>query len=452
MTTFVAVLLLEWIAGLGILASTQSRLPKSMVLPVALLLGMFLHNVLFFGVDLIRFGLNETMLLATAVLGAVISNVWLPRVQSFYRWMFESPRFTLRMYDVLTLGFACSTAYYVVWAAWYWPVTPFDAMAGIDLVARHAVEEGTIANRVFSDVTLAGHLSNQPFYAPFAMLNQVMYRLMGFAYGQVWVSIVAILASWTFWAAMRNVVHPLIANVVWMLLILTPEMLGYTYLLQTDYLNAAYFCVAVTLLYLSADRKSATAWWPAAIMFAAACWSRTETVLLVGIGLVCCVAVWRAESWKGAMRSFLLATGLTSVGMFLLWNGLYIRTYLPVQPNVSRELIGFNAARFLQVAGGLFSNVIFDHGLWGAAFLVFAIVFVWNIVATRRVGSVLLLIWILAVLVGLILVGTVFSAAIVEQTLRRGVFKLIPLLYLWVAATPLLNNWSNRLTAWEKGR
>jgi hypothetical protein len=423
-----------------------------MVLPIALLLGMFLHSLLFFSVDLLHLGLGKTTLMTTAFLGAAASHAWWNRVSAFYAWFVGKPSFNLRMYDVLTLAYAISVAYYVVWAAWYWPVQPFDAMAGIDLVAREAVNQGTINNRVFTDASLAGHLSNQPFYAPFAMLMQVMYRLMGFAYGQVWVAIVAVLASWTFWGALRQVAHPLLANILWMLLILTPELLGYNYLLQTDYLNAVYFSTGVILTLFTFERNAASAAWPAALMFAAACWSRTETILLVGLGLVGCIALWRMESWKGARVVFLLGTLAASALTFGLWNVVYLRVYLPVRPDAASELIGLDVGRLVGVASSFMTNVVMDGGLWGLAFALFAVFLVANALLTRTVGSGTLLVWIGAVVCGLLLVGTVFSSAIVEQTLRRGVFKLLPLLFLYVGSTPLLERWSTRLNAWESGK
>lgn len=452
MTVFVVVLVLQILAGTGVLASTSSRIPKSMVLPIALLLGMFTHTVLFFCIDLLHLGFSVTTLLTTAVFGVVLTHLRMGYIQQWYRWLFSDVRFTLSMYDVVTLSYALSTAYYVVWATWYWPVTPFDAMAGIDLVAREAVQEGTIANRVFHDASLRGYLSNQPFYAPFAMLLQVMYRLMGFMYGQIWLGIVAISASWMFWAAMRQVVHRFVANTLWVLLILTPELLGYTYLLQTDYLNAAYFASGVILLYLTFDKGLASGYWPAALLFAGACWSRTETIMLVGIGMVFTTLLWKSEVLKGRKRNVLLGTLAASAIVFLAWNLVYLQWYLPVRPDTMKELVGFSISRFAEVSVQFVANVLADYALWALTFILFIAALIWNVVSARTPGSSLLLVWIGAVLVGLVLVGTIFSAAVVEQTLRRGVFKLVPLAFLYVASSPTVVALGNRIKAWEERR
>jgi hypothetical protein len=75
-----------------------------------------------------------------------------------------------------------------------------------------------------------------------------------------------------------------------------------------------------------------------------------------------------------------------------------------------------------------------------------------DIVRQRKIETPMLLVWIGALLVGFIVIGTIFSAAIVEQTLRRGIFKLVPLVVLAMAGTQLLQTASRYLTNWEAGR
>lgn len=455
--TLMLVLLLQLLTGMGVIACTNTRLPKSMVIPLGLLVGMFVHSMAFFGVDLIHWGLSFPTMIASGMLTAVASHCWIHRVREFYSWLFSNYTFSLRMYDVVALGFALTTGYYVVWAAWFWPVTPFDAMAGIDLVAREAVNQGTINNRVFTDASLAGFLSNQPFYAPFAMLMQVMYRLLGFGYGQVWLGVMAIAASWCFWSVLRQYSHPFVANILWLLLILTPEFLGYTYLLQTDYLNAVYFSLGVMLLVMSVsnatkDQASYKALPLAAILLAGACWSRTETILLVGIGLAACLVLWQVQSFKKEKLTFMLSTVSLCGLAFFLWNGYYLQSVLPVRPDTASELVGFSTSRFVEVTSSTFSNVVADAGLWGIAFILFTAMLLVNVFVKRNAGNIMLLAWIIAALLGLLIVGTVFSAAIVEQTLRRGMFKLLPLLFLYIAALPIVQEWGLRLQQWEKGK
>ncbi|MVM36861.1 hypothetical protein GO730_02870 [Spirosoma sp. HMF3257] len=61
--------------------------------------------------------------------------------------------------------------------AWY-PNIPFDTIVGPDLVATFAVREQTLISSVFTEhLQTVSVFSNQPFYAPFTALQQIIYLL-----------------------------------------------------------------------------------------------------------------------------------------------------------------------------------------------------------------------------------------------------------------------------------
>lgn len=445
-------LLTQLISGLGLLAVTNTRMVKSAVIPLAILLGMFAHTIAMFTLQLVNVPLTLTSTLLSGAVCAILCNVMYARTSSFFAWFTREPNFNIKMYDLVVVGFAASVGYIVVWASWYWPVTPFDAMAGIDLVARQTVVEGNIVNRVFTDPSLAGNLSNQPFYAPFAMLMQVMYRLIGFEYGQVWLGIIAVCFSWFMYSTLRQYCHPFIANALWLLFILTPEMLGYTYLLQTDYLNAVFFAAGAILLVMHIDSDKNSTLLASVVFFAAACWSRTETVAIVGLTMLFVAPIlWKKLGGSQTVKYALQTMGVCVV-MFALWHVLFFRHYLPVYPDSAAELVGFSFEKFLNVISSTFSEVIFDKGLWGATFVLFAGLVIADIVYKRKLSNLTVLLVIAAVFVGLVFIGTTFSSAIVAQTLRRGVFKIVPLMFVYVASTATMKYFSDRLLFWEQSK
>ncbi len=443
---------LQFVAGLATLGALRLEMQRSMSVPVALLVGTFLHSLVFFGCELLHIPMSTQSMLFSAVVVAAVPHIWWKNVTTFYGRLLAKPTWTLTLYDVVTLGVIGYVTFIAVWASWYWPVTPFDAMAGIDFVAKQTVEEGTIVNRVFTDPSLAGHLSNQPFYAPFSMLLQVMYRLIGFAYGQVWVSIIAISLGWIVWTALRQLIHPFIADLLFVLYVLTPEMLGYTYIVQTDLINAAYYASAAIFLWQAIEKKQQPYLWLAMNLLCGACWSRSESILLVGFGLIGTITfIAKKWSWRFALTYCAIA-GVGCLVVFGLWHLLFFYHYLPVHPTTSEQIIGFDVQRFVHVVWSTLTTVIADTALWAATFVLFGVAFVVNLLMNRSVSPVLLLIWIGATFLGLWIVGTVFSAAIVEQTIRRGIFKVIPLIFVYVAGTELLQRASRRLTQWEAGR
>ena len=448
----VLMLLMQWGIGLGTIGAIGYRVERSTLLPLSLLIGMFLHTFAMFVAQLAGVPLSLQTMMVCGTIALMLPTLRWKTIRVSLEGLFALPRIRPTLYDVVIVGFVGYVGYMVVWASWYWPVTPFDAMAGIDLVARYAAKDGMIANQVFTDPSLQGMLSNQPFYAPFAMLMQVMMKLIGYPYTQIWVSIVAICLWWFTWSAMRRLVHPLIAGLLLVLLVLTPEMLGYSYILQTDFVNAAFFSMGCVLLARSIDEQSAPGMIVAAFAFAGACWSRTETILLVGlIGAVALPQMLRVfGAIKGTLAS--LSVLVSSMLTFGLWNIVFFNSYLPVRPSTSEQLQGFDLGRFSDVVTSSWSSVISSTELWGWIVWLFLVVVVIDLIVSRRISQPIILGCIVATLVGLFVVGTIFSAAIVEQTLRRGMFKVIPLMVIAIAGSGIVSSASSALYSWEAGR
>jgi hypothetical protein len=229
-------------------------------------------------------------------------------------------------------------------------------------------------------------------------------------------------------------------------------MFGYTYLLQTDYLNAVYMTIGVYALWQGADQRNTAMMFASMVFFAAGCWSRTETILLVAIGLASTLPyLWKVLGARQALRFTGVAAALC-LAVFALWHVVFFNAYLPVRPQTADQLVGFDPARFIEVAASTWTAVISRIDYWGIIVWLFVVVGTVNAVLYRRIASSLLMLWIGAILLGLWLSGTLFSAAVVEQTLRRGMFKLIPLLVFAIAATEVVTSVSNRLSSWELKR
>lgn len=448
----VLTVLMQWVIGLGVVGATGYRTQRSTLLPMALLLGMFVHSLALFTAQLVGVPISLQTMLVSGVMAMLLPALRWKTVRATLDGLLAVPRFRPTLYDVIIVGFIGYVAYMVIWASWYWPVTPFDAMAGIDLVARYAARDGMIANQVFTDPSLLGQLSNQPFYAPFAMLMQVMMKLIGYPYTQIWVSIVAICFWWFVWSTLRRQSHPVIAGLLTVLFILTPEMLGYSYILQTDFANAAFFAIGCVVLVRSIDEKQFAGVVLSAVAFAGACWSRTETPLLVSlVGAAALPQMLRVFGpFKGLAGA--LAIPGTSALTFALWNIIFFNAYLPVRPSTAEQLQGFDMARFVDVAASSWTLVISSTELWGWIVWLFLAVLVIDGLVNRRVAQPLFIGMIIVTVLGLFIVGTIFSAAVVEQTLRRGMFKIIPLMVVAIAASGIVSSASTALYSWEAGR
>ena len=121
------------------------------------------------------------------------------------------------------------------WRCWYLPATTRDACVGMDLVAKYAVQDGTLRSSVFHDAFLRPYLSLQPFYAPFTALMQVLYRLTGLAFGKLWLTLLLVAFLVFLYRRLRESLHPCLASAVCLLFLAVPEMYAASYLVLTDW-------------------------------------------------------------------------------------------------------------------------------------------------------------------------------------------------------------------------
>lgn len=458
--SFFFIVALETLAGLAVLGRFGVRTSRPMLLASSAILGMFLHTFLLFLTQLFSVPISTTSVIGTILAGVVLAHVPPRSLIPLYKHVFARPRWTLSMYDIVALCIGAYLLYISVWATYYWPVTPFDSMAGIDLVAKTAVKEGTLNCSIYRDPILAGHLSNQPFYAPFAMLEQVITRSVGFPFGQVWLAVLSISFYVFMFAFLRERIHPFIANILWIFFIMIPEFYGYSLLMQTDFANAVFYSMGGIFMILAVEQQDRALLWTSTAFLAGAAWSRSESFLLVGIMMLIMLPwIIRTFPHKKAF-TWVAVSGVIVLAVFAVWHMLWFRVFLPVRPDSGSELIAFDMSRFLEVTSMLFRKVVFDVGYWGMTFYAFfaliivdlAFILVVSLLGKRVKGpSIFPIVWTSATFYMLLVVGTVFSSAVVDQTLRRGLFKVLPFLYMFMASTAILQYASKKLRTWELG-
>src|SRR6201999_4239430 len=105
------------------------------------------------------------------------------------RRIFSRTSFRLRLYELpylLIIGFLVFVS---VWRSYYEPPTSRDTLSGPEAIAEFAVREHTMINSFFS-IDLWS--TNNPFKSPYLVSLQMVYKLAGFPFGQVWLSTVFI--------------------------------------------------------------------------------------------------------------------------------------------------------------------------------------------------------------------------------------------------------------------
>ncbi|MEY4108330.1 MAG: hypothetical protein RL181_2672 [Bacteroidota bacterium] len=445
--TTLALVTLSFLVGLGLLHILGGGKNRSGMetLSLSVILGMGTASFLVFLLDVLTLPINPLTLWGVQVLFLVAVFLW---KRDFPLSFFKQAQWGFKLHDIPPLLFIAFFGLISTWRAYYYPPHSYDATMGIDLVAKYAVRDGSIAgSQLFTELLpFSNYYTNQLFYAPFTMLMQVLTRGIGIDFGQVWLGLLSTFFYLYFYAVAKKHAHPGIAFFALLFILFAPEFYAYSFILQTDYSNAVFFFVGVYAFYsYTQDKSNASLGLAMAAMFLA-CWSRTETVFFMPFG-----SLWLlVEDYRKRKKidwPLLKAPVFFSLSPILavfLWSILYTELYLPdavdlagqIQPKVE-GLFSLIAQNYSQMN----NIVILQSGYWNYTVPVFFLFLGATVVMslTRKAlpeGGVMLF-WIGVLYLGFHLLLILFPAVNIPFTFRRGFFKLIPLMGFYMVLSNL---------------
>src|SRR5260221_14117267 len=83
--------------------------------------------------------------------------------------------------------------------------------------------------------------TNNQFKSPFLISLQIIYKLVGFPFGQVWLSIVFVCFIVFLYHVLKEKLHTLIAGFLLLLFLMTPEMYAYSFMLLYVYSKLVFY-------------------------------------------------------------------------------------------------------------------------------------------------------------------------------------------------------------------
>jgi hypothetical protein len=449
----VLLILLQGAIGFGIIRRVPGFRPVQ-TLSLSLLAGLPASSVLVIAIDLVGVRLTAPAIIAVLILGAILLNLGAAgrtRAALNGPWpKLASLRACEVVFLLLIAGFAATS----LWQCIRLPVIARDMTVGADLVAKYAILEGRINSSIFTGEALRGQLSNQPYYAPFTMLMQIAYRLAGAPFGQIWLSVLFLPFLVYIYSRLRDRTHPLLAGFLVLSLTTVPLMVSYSYLLNTDFPNALFFGLGALFLHDSRTTRSPALLVLGSLFMAFACWSRSDTIVYVVPGMLLIPAghAWitsRRISWRSTVKPA-GASLLAPVLLFLLWHLIYLRWIFPDAPRVAALASGAEGRELLATIGGV-AALLDAHDLYGTILYLFGATLVVNAAVFRDRGGATLLAWVAILLVGFVAVVQIFPAAYVESTVKRGFFKLFPIMIAYMGESRLFAFFSRKLENWESG-
>jgi hypothetical protein len=457
--SYLLLLLCYLVTGYGVLTVFRLRLKTAYMVTLSLLCGIAVASVVPFLLQLLYIPLTPASVFGTLVLAALALNIptirllrreGLPAV----RRSFKAPAFRVLPYEIPFLAIFTFFALVSIWRCYYLPPTSRDALSGPEAIAEFAVREHTMINSFFN-IDLS--TTNNQFKSPFLVSLQVISKMAGFQFGQVWLSVAFVSFTIFLYHALKERLHPVVAGLLLLLFLMTPEVYAYTFMILYDYSNMIFFFLSLWFLF-GYFRNNLSAWFYfSGFLMGVATYIRSETLVLAFLFLPPILLAQRRQ--RLAPGKIVLADlyyFLPSLLGYLLPGPLYIGHYLPahydvgnlINPNMGE--LGPLFQRYSDMGTHLIAST-FGIQLWGyfyyfAAFLLVAEIF-FRGRFNREARN-----WLYAMLVlylGIGALGFILPLIDLNDTTKRELFKMLPLLLLYLANNAALIRLSQWISRWE---
>ena len=483
--TYLFLLLCYLLSGYGLLNLFGMRLKAAYMITLSLLSGVAVASFIPFLLQLFYIVITGPTVFGALLLAALMLNI--PAFLqirkeggvAFFR-RFRPGRLRVRPYELpywLIIGFLIFVS---VWRCYYLPPTSRDALSGPETIAEYAVREQTMINSFFR-IDLWS--TNNQFKSPFLISLQIIYKLAGLPFGQVWLSIIFICFVVFLYNALTEKLHPIIAGLLLLLFLMTPEMYAYTFMILYDYSNMVFYFLGLYFMFQALDPPGsvitagspATVRTPATLSFAGlllgiATYIRSETLFLIVLFLpLILLAQISAGSSPGPrplrlpsaaiLKKIVLADLfflLPSLIGYYLPTQLYIKYYLPVHYDIG-TLVNDHFSdwhplwqRYSDIVTRLLFGT-FATQLWGYLFYLASALFLAELIFVRRLSRQARN-WLYAILtlyLALGILGFALPLFNLLETTKRALFKMMPLVIFYLANNELLLRLSRRISQWE---
>lgn len=468
---FILLVLCHLLSGYGLLTLFTIRQKTAITLTLSLILGVAVASFVPFVLQLCYIPLTPATVFGSLALTCLLLNIrtflaigntgafslgsfrerWGRFVQECGR---RVRAFRLLPYEIpfiVILGFLIFVS---VWRCYYLPPTSRDALSGPEAIAEYAVREHTMINSFFN-VDL--WTTNNQFKSPFLISLQIIYKMAGFPFGQIWLSVIFVSFTVLLYQVLKERLHPIIAGLLLLLFLMEPELYAYTFMILYDYSNMVFLFLSLYFLFdYCKSNKSATLYF-AGLLMGIATYIRSETLALA-LFFIPLILLWqRREKYsyrQMALSCFLFM--LPAVIGYYLPVQLYIGHYLPVHYDVA-NLVNQHLSdlqplfkRYGDIGSRLLTGELAIR-LWGYFLFVWAALVLFEALFLRRFNRDARN-WLYAtgvIFIGLGLLGYLLPLFDLTDTTKRGLFKILPLMLLYMANNEGLLRLSAWISRWE---
>jgi hypothetical protein len=456
---YLLLLLCYLVSGYGVLTIFRLRLKAAYMITLSLLSGIAVASAVPFLMQLLYIPLTPATIAGALTLAALALNLpTILRIRregfSAVRRSFTVPPFRIFPYEIPFLAIFAFFTLVSIWRCYYLPPTSRDALSGPEAIAEFAVREHSMINSFFN-IDLS--TTNNQYKSPFLISLQLIYKMAGFPFGQVWLSIVFVSFTIFLYHALKEKLHPIIAGLLLLLFFMTPEMYAYTFMILYDYSNMVFFFLSLWFLFGYFRNKNSGWFYFSGLLMGIATYIRSETVVLAFLFLPpILVAQRRDRMTAGKIALADLYYFLPSLLGSYLPGPFYFGHYLPAGYNigglVNNDLTNWSPLfqRYSDIMTHLIASPL-GVRLWGYIYFVAAGLLLAEIFVPGRFNRDARN-WLYAMLVlylGLGALGYVLPLMDLIDSTKRELFKLLPLTLLYLANNAVLIRLSQWISRWE---
>jgi hypothetical protein len=448
-------LLTQFLTGKGIIRLFKIQLQPIATLCFSMLIGVFMVSFVPCVIQLAHIPITApNVYIGISVMTALFSVPLLLNIKNTKMPAMEWPQ----LYEVPFILVLLTLAVISCWRCFYFPVTPRDMLTGPELLAEFAVREKTMLSSVFTiDLRLEQPGANNVFKSPFITCLQIVYKLLVHPFGQEWLSVVFLSFTLWFYTILRKCIHPMLAGLVLMILYCCPDLFAYTYIILYDYSNMVFFFAGFYFLseYLDTDRMPELLF--ASFLLGIATYVRNETLVIVGATILPLLAIYFFRK-KTPIKKAGIAMGLVIAlpVFFSFFCSFLVKKFVPFTLNLSPLLNHnlFDLSFFFERITDMFSKLMWAkkaEAVYANFFIIFFGLLVVDVVWPRKYNrQAQMALWgFFVVYIGLAVVGFLVPSTSIENTMKRGLFKLLPFMAWYMANSGIMQRISDFLKARE---
>ncbi len=446
--------IIQFIAGFGIINLFNIQLKPGLLIALAILLGVAVFSIMPFILQLAYIPLTSANIFISIFVACILLNIKFKSGIARLKELKANIRIRIKLYEIPFVVMIAFIVFVSAWRCFYFPPTPRDLTSGAEVIAEYAIREKTMINSVFS-VNLES--TNNVFKPPYITCLQIIYKYAGFEFGQVWLSTIVACFLIFLYQALTVSIHRIFAGLLVLFFMAIPEMFAYTFMVLFDYSNAVFFFLAVWFLYQFFQNQQRNYLAFAGLLMAIATYIRSETLILACL-MVPAIVWYHWKNKTGIVKGLISSAWFVvpSVLAYIISITIYIGHYLPAKYNIE-GLVNKNLSdlspfftRFSEINNKLiFSDM--GVGYYGYFIYFFILLLLLEVVVKRKLSGATRN-WLYAVLViylGFPLMGYLLPLLDLNNSTKRGLFKIFPLMLLYMANNSLLVSWSQKITKWE---